>query len=99
MRDTRLSSSRTSINAHITMQSHSFYPQNIFVELKMIAISSEFDSFRNKSKNAGRFREKKIGNAGRKATCGISRTIAGSLTPRHCRPTLEIRQSQPRSYL
>ena len=43
----------------------------------MIAISSEFDCFRNKAKNSGLFRK----NAGRKAKCGISRTIVGWLTP------------------
>ena len=59
------------------MFSHSFCPQNIFVALKIMAIFIEFDVFRNKAKNAGRFRK----NAGRKAKCGISRTIAGSLTP------------------
>ena len=51
--------------------------QNIFVELKIIGISSEFDFFRNKAKNAGRLSK----NAGRKAKCGISRTVAGKLTP------------------
>ena len=59
------------------MFSHSDCSQNIFVELKIIVISSEFDFFRKKGKNAGRFRK----NSGRKAKCGISRTIAGWLTP------------------
>ena len=57
--------------------SHSFCPQNMFVALKIVAIFREFDFFRNKAKNEGRFRT----NAGRKAKCGISRTIAGWLTP------------------
>ena len=45
--------------------------------LKIVAIFREFDFFRNKAKHAGRFRK----NAGRKTKCGISRTIAGWLTP------------------
>ena len=35
--------------------------------------------FQNKARNAGRFRK----NAGNKPKCGISRTIAGRLTPMH----------------
>ena len=44
--------------------------------LKIVAIFREFFSG-NKAKNAGCFRK----NAGRKAKCWISRTIAGWLTP------------------
>ena len=56
--------------------SHSFCPQNIFVVLKICRDFQRIFS-RNKAKNAGCFRK----NAGRKAKCGISRTIAGWLTP------------------
>ena len=56
---------------------HSFCPKHIFVALKIIAIFREFYFFRNKAKNTGRFRK----TAGRKAKCGISRMIAGWLTP------------------
>ena len=59
------------------MFSRSDCSQNIFVELKIIAFSSELDFFRNKAKNAGCFCK----NAGRKAKCGISHTIAEWLTP------------------
>ena len=54
-----------------------FCPQNIFVVLKIVAIFRGFYFFQNKAKNVGRFRT----NVGRKAKCGISRTIAGWLTP------------------
>ena len=62
--------------------------------LKIVAIFREFNFFQNKAKNAGRFRK----NAGRKAKCGISRTIAGWLTPKlfesgFGEPTLVLRPS------
>ena len=57
--------------------SQSFLEQNVSVQLKKNAIFSNFLLFRNKAKNAvcsGK-------NAGNKLKCGISRTIAGRLTP------------------
>ena len=53
--------------------SQSFFEQNVSVQLKLL----RFLLFRNKARNAGRFCK----NAGNKPTCGISRTIAGWLTP------------------
>ena len=59
----------------------------MYPTLKIIAIFSQFGIkgncralfvvFRNKARNVGRSRK----NAGNKPTCGISRTIAGRLTP------------------
>ena len=47
------------------------------MNLKKICDFQRFLLFRNKARNAGRSRK----NAGNKAKCGISRTIAGRLTP------------------
>ena len=50
------------------------------MELKIIAIFSEFDLFPKLSQKCGMFSQK-CGNSGRKAKCGISHTVAGWLTP------------------
>ena len=55
----------------------SFCPQNIFVGLKIMPFSCKFDFFRNKAKHLGRIHK----NAGMKDKWGISRIIAGWLTP------------------
>ena len=53
--------------------SQSVFEQNVSVQIKLL----RFLLFRNKARNAGRSGK----NAGNKAKCGISRTIAGRLTP------------------
>ena len=58
------------------MFSQSFFEQNVSVQVKLLRFSAIF-LFRNKARNAGRSGK----NAGNKTKCGISRTIAGRLTP------------------
>ena len=82
--------SKNIAGARLGVFSLSFCPQNIFVVLKIVAIFREFDFFQNKAKNAGRFRT----NVGRKAKCGISRTVAGWLTPMHSCPLEQAPQHQ-----
>ena len=64
------------------------YAQSFFLAPKMITIIKKICS-QNKAKNAGRSRKEKCGNAGNTSKCGISRTIAGWLTPMNCHHVLQ----------
>ena len=62
--------------------SQSFFELNVSVYLKLSRISSIFVVSKS-SQKCGMFSQK-CGNAGKKPKCGISRTIAGGLTPMLC---------------
>ena len=57
----------------------SFFEQNVSVQLKVLRFSAIF-VISKESQKCGTFSQK-CGNAGNKPKCGISRTIAGRLTP------------------
>ena len=59
--------------------SQSFFEQNVSVQLKLVHFSAIF-VISKFSQKCGTFSQKG-GNAGNKPKCGISRTIAGRLTP------------------
>ena len=73
---------KSNFNSYVTLSltfPQSFFEQNVSVQLKLLRFSEIFDISKY-SQKCGTFSQK-CGNAGNKPKCGISRTIAGRLTP------------------